>query len=175
MYAYSIKKERGEQQQQLNWILPLLIAITIGVCYQYLQLHKVSVKDRNAEMAFVADSKYADNEKFNKVLVELTEKEELAISPLADTSLTNAELKNIINTVCYPAWDAIELKLKATKNYSISPSMHTKADKLLEYIVYRREELIIRLKIIENGQQEALLQELDTVILKINKVVGELQ
>ncbi|MGG9971770.1 rhomboid family intramembrane serine protease [Ferruginibacter sp. SUN002] len=175
IYAYGIKKERGEQQQELNWIMPLVIILTLGISYQFLQMHKVSAKDRSAEEAFISDSKYADHEKFNQVLIELTEKEELAINPLADTTITNGELKNTINTVCYPAWDAIDLRLKATKNYKISPSMHKKADKLLEYVGYRKEELGIRLKMIEDGQTEELLQELDSVILKINKVVGELQ
>ena len=85
------------------------------------------------------------------------------------------ELKNKIDSLCYPLWAEAEIKLKSTSTYEVSPAMHAKADKLLEYIGLRKKELDIFIKMIDTGKQDELIPQLKEVRIAINNLVAELQ
>ncbi|UEG48956.1 rhomboid family intramembrane serine protease [Ferruginibacter lapsinanis] len=173
IYAYAIKKEKAEQN--LNWVLPAIILFTLGMAYEYLQLHKTSQEDRKTELAYIADAKYDDNEKFNDLLIGFSAIEDSAIAPLQDTTLNDPELKIKINSISYPSWKRVEAALEETKGYNISPAMHAKADRLLAYVMLREKELDVLLKIIDTGNQQEFIPELNEVRMKQKEATAELQ
>lgn len=154
LYVIAIKKEK--QNEKAVWVLPLVFAITIGGAYGYLQQNK-------------------DLGKFMVTYSEFSEIEEKAIAPLNDTTLTDPELKNKIDSLCYPLWAEAETKLKTANSYQVSPAMHTKADKLLEYVQLRKQELDIYIKLINGGKSEDLMPQLNEVRNNINSLVEQLQ
>lgn len=173
IYAFGIKKEK--QGQSVTWILPLVILVTLGAAYQYLQANKVSADQRKNELAYIKDAGYADNEKYNDILNSISVIEDSAIAPLRDTTITDAELKVKIETICYPAWKQIEEKLSITKGYDVSPILHTKSDKLLAYVQLRKQELDVLLEIINSGNQDGLIDRLNEVREKLRQAIADLQ
>jgi len=154
IYVLGIKKEK--QGQKLQWIVPAVVLLSLGIAYGYLQQNK-------------------DIGKFDAVLKEIEAIEEKAIAPLNDTTLTDPELKSKIDSLCYPLWISAETKLKATEQYDISATMHTRAAKLVEYAKLRKEELDIYLKLINTGKSEDLIPQLNDVRKRMNDLGSEIQ
>jgi rhomboid protease GluP len=173
IYVLGIKKEK--QGQKLQWIVPMVALLSVGAAYSYLQQNKISSENHDKILAGVKDAAYKDSEKFDAVLKEIEAIEEKAIAPLGDTTLTNPELKSKIDSLCYPMWNTAEVKLKATEQYDVSASMHTRAAKLLEYARLRKDELDIYLKMINTGKSEDLIPQLNDVRKKMNALGSEMQ
>jgi rhomboid protease GluP len=166
IYVFGIKKEK--QDQKLQWIVPLIVLLTIGGAYGYLNQNIVSDEQRKAELSALEGASFKDNDKFNAILQEVATIEEKAIAPINDTTLTNDELKNQIDSVSYPLWLTATTKLKATISFDISPKMHEKAGKLLQYVELRKQELDVYLKFINAENTEGFLPALNEVRRKIN-------
>lgn len=173
IYIFGIKKEK--QEQKTVWLVPVIVLLTIGGAYGYLEQNKTGVEDRNKILTEVKDAAYKDSDKFNTTLKEIAELETKAVAPLEDTTLTDQELKSKIDSVCYPLWEVAVSKLKPTTTYDVSEAMHTKAAKLLEYVELRKEELDILTKIINTGKSEELIPQLKDVRTKMNKIGEEMQ
>lgn len=173
LYVLAIKKEK--QNEKASWVLPLVVLLSIGGAYGYLQQNKMGTEDRNKIIADVKDAGFKDSEKFSAALDEFRTIEDKAVAPLNDTTLTDPELKNKIDSLCYPLWAEAEIKLKSTSTYEVSPAMHAKADKLLEYIGLRKKELDIFITMIDTGKQDELIPQLKEVRIAINNLVAELQ
>ena len=173
IYVFGIKKEKQNEKTAL--IVPLVLLLSIGGTYGYLQQNKKTTEQRAEAMAEIKEPVHKDTDKFKETLQEIASIENKAIAPLADTTLGDAELKNKIDSLSYPLWTDAETKLNATKDYDISAAMHTKADKLLEYIGLRKQELDVYLKFINIGNSEGLVPALNEVRNKINNLAEEMQ
>lgn len=173
IYAFGIKKEK--QQQQLQWIVPAVIIITLGIAYSYLQQNKVSAGERSATLQMLNNAVFKDNEKYNTAINEIAIIEDKATAPLADTTLTDSELKVKIANECLPLWKQAEEKLVLMQGYDVSATMKTKAQKLLDYIKLRRQELDVFNKMIETQQQQDLIPELNKVRDSINIIAAAIQ
>ncbi|MES2776659.1 MAG: rhomboid family intramembrane serine protease [Bacteroidota bacterium] len=171
LYVYGIKKEK--QGQKTPWIIAVLILITVGVAYGYLQQNSVSDTERREITNAVKTESYKDNSKFQTQLKSFDEFHSQARDYFSDTSLTDQDFKTKIAEVSLPAWKNAEEAIAATKAYDISPESHAKADKLLEYIGLRKEELEILKQMLAEGSTEDLLQKLETVRTKADAVYGE--
>jgi rhomboid protease GluP len=169
LYVYCIKKEKVGQK--LVWIIPALLLITAGATYGYLQQNKGDDTVRKQVVGEVKDASYKDNDKFQKSLKSFDEFHDSARSFFNDTTLTDEQYAIKIDEIAKPAWEKAEAVLIATKEYDISPQSHTKAEKLLEYIIIRRKELEILQRLIANvNDQEALLAQLKEVRAKADAV-----
>jgi len=173
IYVLGIKKEK--QGQELKWIVPAVVLLSLGIAYGYLQQNKTGSETRDKILTEVKDASYEDSEKFDAVLKEIEAIEEKAIAPLNDTTLTDPELKSKIDSLCYPLWISAETKLKATEQYDISASMHARAAKLVEYAKLRKEELDIYIKLITTGKSEDLIPQLNDVRKRMNDLGSEIQ
>ena len=173
LYAISIKKEKEEQKA--SWVLPLIVIATIGITAGYLSNHKGSDAERVTVLNELKGTSYADNEKYTKDLEEIGKIEDKAVDPLSDTTLTDAQLKSKIESECLPLWKQAEEKLNLMKGYDVAPNQKTKAEKLLEYVQLRKEELAIFNKRIDGGEEEKFIADLNTVRGKINKLALEIQ
>lgn len=172
LYAISIKKER--QEQKAAWVLPLIIIGTIGTAAFFLNSNKKPETDRAAVLTELRSAAYEDAEKYNEALNSLFAVEERAVTPLNDSTLTDPELKNKIETICIPAWAQFEDKLKRMQTYKVSPAMHQKTTKLLQYVALRKKELDVLTRMINTGEQQPLMPELNDVRNQLNELVAEI-
>jgi rhomboid protease GluP len=173
IYVFAIKKERMEQK--LQWIVPAVIILTLVIAFGYLEKNKVGDTVRTAALNEVKAAGYKDNDKYNAVLNEIVTIEDKAVTPLNDSTLTDPELKNKIETICFPLWSQAEDKIKKMQAYDVSPNMQKKVIKLLEYIQLRRKELEVLNKMIETQEQQSLIPALNEVRDSINALAAQIQ
>ena len=117
---------------------------------------------------------------WNRVKKDLKDKH--FISPLflpdileVDLAKWLAELKDKIETVCLPLWAQAEDKLKRMQAYKVSPNMQQKATKLLAYVELRRKELDVFNRMIDTGDQEKLIPELNGLRDEMNILAAEIR
>jgi len=173
IYAFGIKK--GKEEQKLNWIIPVVIIVTIAITVGYLQQHKVSAEERTEALNGVIASAYKDNDKYIAGLNEIYKIEDKAIAPLNDSTLTDEQRKEKIDSTSLPLWTQAEEKLNQMQSYDISTNTHLKTTKLLEYIALRKKEDDIIIKIIETKERESLIPELKEARENMNKIVKEIK
>jgi rhomboid protease GluP len=173
IYVFAMRKEK--QEQKLQWIIPVVIVLTIAGAYGYLEQHKLGTTERKITQADLKEGDYKDAEKFNTALQEVAALETKATAPLEDTTLTDPELKAQINSISYPLWEQAETKLKGTVAYEVSEIMHKKASKLLDYVALRKQELDIYLKIINAGSSAEFIRELNEARTKMNNIGAEIK
>lgn len=173
LYAIGIKKEK--QGEYVKWVLPAVLLISFGTVAGYLSSNKGPAENRTAVLNEIQSAGYPDSEEYNNRLAEISKIEDAAISPLSDTSLTDPELKRIIENQCFPQWAQAENKTRQMLTYKVSGNMHKKAEKLLDYISLRRKELGVFIKMIDTGEQENLIPELNKVREEIIRLVAEIQ
>jgi rhomboid protease GluP len=172
LYVIHIKKER--QEQKAAWVLPLIVIATIGSAAFFLSDNNKSDTERKAVLSEVRSADYEDAEKYNEALNAISALEDKAVDPLSDTTLTDPELKNKIQTVCGPAWAQVEDKLKRMETYKVSPAMHQKTTKLLEYVELRKKELDVFNRMINTGDQQTLIPELNDLRNQMNVLAVEI-
>jgi rhomboid protease GluP len=173
IYVFAIKKENQEQKPQ--WIVPAVIILTLGITFGYLEKNKVGDTVRTAALNEVKAAGYKDNDKYNAVLNEIVTIEDKAVTPLNDSTLTDPELKNKIETICFPLWSQAEDKIKKMQTYDVSPNMQKKVIMLLEYIKLRQKELGVLNKMIETQEQQSLIPVLNEVRDSINGLAAQIQ
>ncbi len=173
LYVINIKKEK--QDLKAGWVLPLILMFTITITIGYLNENKQTEANRHAALNEVRAADYADNEKYNTALNEISVIEDKAVAPLSDTTLTDPELKNKIETVCLPLWAQAEEKLKRMQAYKVSANMQKKTEKLLAYVDLRRKELDVFNRMIDTGEQEKLIPELNGLRDKMNALAEEIR
>ena len=173
LYAISIKREK--EDQKAAWVLPLILIATVGITAGYLSSNKGSDAERVSVLNELKGTSYADNEKYTKDLEEIGKIEDKAVDPLSDTTLTDAQLKSKMESECLPLWKQAEEKLYLMKGYDVAPNQKMKAEKLLEYVQLRKEELAIFNKRIDGGEEEKFITDLNAVRAKINKLALEIQ
>lgn len=142
LYVLGIKKEK--QNEKAAWVLPLVLLLSIGGAYGYLQQHKISQEQRIVELNRLQDQasidfdKYADNmNKFSDI-----ETNALKVYNSADSNISKTEYADLLK-LAIPNWDTAIALLKTTKSFSISETAHRRVDKLLEYAELRRKEFTL--------------------------------
>jgi rhomboid protease GluP len=168
IYTYGINKEK--QEQKLQWIVPLVVLVTLATAYGYLQNNKVADADRVAALNLVKSSSYKDNDNFDKRLNDFDKLHTQAIAIPNDSDLLDEKLRKKINDTGLPKWTEAEAVINTTKTYDISPESHAKADKVLEYIALHKNELEIIKQMIDAGKEDDLLPQLETVRAKADSV-----
>ncbi len=177
LYVYSIKKEKIGQK--LVWVIPALLLLTAAATYGYLQQNKGADTARNGVEYELEEVSYKDGKRFGSVLDDLSAIEEKALRPLTKDSLSEAEMKNLL-AEGRQLWDDGEKLLQSTANYNISANMHTRADKLLEYIQLRKKEYDLRisynnLEATDEATAEKIVQEIKENNKKIEQILEVLK
>lgn len=158
LYVYDIRKEK--QEQKLNWILPVVIVISIAIAYMYLQQNPVGSSERITALKEVKAGSYEDNDRFNEKLIEFDKIHQEAMNAVSDTAATYDQLhKNIIDTAL-PDMNKAQDMISKTKDYDLSPEAHNKAVKLLSYIELRKKEFEIMKTITETNKTDELMPQL---------------
>ena len=175
LFLYSIKKEKTGQK--LVWVLPVLLLITAGVTYCYLQQNKGEDTIRKQAVNEVKDASYKDNDKFRSNLIAFSDIEDKALAPLQNDSVSSSELVLNLQTAM-PLWDKAETLMTETDGFNISDQMHKKAGKLKEYIALRKKEnlLLADLNREIRGKDEANIRKgLEDIANSIDEVLKELK
>ena len=172
LYVIDIKKER--QNLKASWVLPSVLIITIAVTVGYLNSNKETGTARIIALNNVSAADYQDSEKYNEAINDISAIEDKAIAPLSDTTLSDAELKSTIETICIPLWAQAEDKLKRMQAYKVSPIMHQKTGKLLEYVALRKKELDVLNRMIDTGDQQKFIPELNSLRDQMNALAVEI-
>lgn len=172
LFAMAIKKEK--QQLHLNWVIPVVLVGTIGGSFLYLQQHKINGTERIAVQNELSASSFKDYEKYNSRLEEIRLLEEQAIAPLKDTSLSNEQLKNKFDSICKPALQQIETKLRLMQQYNVAGSKKKKAILFLEYVALRKNEIELFEKFIADNQEENFSTSLNLLRQKMGILVEEI-
>ena len=169
IYAHSIKKEKQEQQK-LQWIIPVVIVLTIIPAYEYLQKHKVSKDERTAALNELKEAAYKDADKFNEQLTAFDKINASVNDIVANDSLTDETLIKKIDQEGLPQWEQAERLIEQTANYDISPQAHAKAEKILQYIALRKKEFQLIRQITSTQANEGLRLQLDSIRIEAGKV-----
>jgi rhomboid protease GluP len=173
-FIYSVVLKQEKNEKKANWALPAVAICTIAAAVLYLQNNQATAAERNAAMTEIKGASYKDSEKFNDRLNEFGELEKKAISVFDNREITEEELKKQLQETAMPQWEQAETMLATTKSYDIPEEMHSKAAKLIEYIGLRKEELNLLIKMIDTGEQEKWVSELNQVREKMGTVIDEI-
>ena len=175
IYVYGIKKEK--EGQKLQWIVPLVVLLSIGGAYGYLLQNKVSAEQRTAELNALEGSSFADYDKFNSKEEEVYKLEKEAVNLINDSTINSSDemLKRLIQAKLL--WQKSETLIDETESYTVSDAMHKKAAKLYEYIQLREEQNKLLSVLNTSGQEkdEAAKKDLAINREKILKILDELK
>ncbi|MEO6547952.1 MAG: rhomboid family intramembrane serine protease [Ferruginibacter sp.] len=157
-YLLALTKEKNEQK--LQWLLPLVMIISIGIGYGYLGQHKMPVAERAGIIKAINAGKFEDNEKFISKLMKFDEIHALVDSTVYDTTLSNNDLVKNINEIALPKWSEATLLMNNTKKMNISPASHSKATMVLDYITLRTTEMNLMKEMIEKDKVDDMMAQL---------------
>lgn len=169
--VYSIKKEK--EKLPVAWMIPAIALLTVLITYVYLAQNKIPLAERTIAINELKTASYKDNEKFNKSLARFDEIHRVINDLVGDTSFTDEIFKNKIDTIGFPQLQQAAQLISASNKYDISPASHKKADKLLQYIALRKNELELLKQMIETKNTDELMPQLNNIRTKSNVVFEE--
>ena len=171
LYVFGIKKEK-QDEQKIKWIIPVLLLLTAGSAFGYLQQHKVSADERTVILNELKVADYKDNARFNEKLDEFDAIHKSINEVLSDTTITNPQLLEKIDGL-NDQWKKAAALITATNNYDIAPASHARAQKLLQYIALRQEELPLLKQMAETNNND-LMPQFNETRTKANALFEEL-
>lgn len=172
LYMLSLKKEK--EGESLTWVMPLVILGSISVAVFYLNNQKANPDERNAILKEIAATDFADNEKYNTEFNNFADAEEQALT-MFNEKLSDAEVLNKIETVSLPAWEKAESSLRQMKTFNVSKNKHLRTAKLLEYVQLRKKEARMIKRMINTGEVENLIPQLEKIRVDMNRNMEEIQ
>ncbi len=173
-FVYSVAIRQEKQERKAVWAVPAVAVITIAAAVFFLQNNQAPAAERDAAILEIKGASYKDSEKFIDRLNEFRGLEKKAVAIFDNREMTDEEFKKQIQETAMPLWEQAETMLTKTKNYDIPEEMHTRAAKLIEYIGLRKEELNLLIKMIDTGEQEKWMPELNEVREKILAIIDEI-
>ncbi|MEO6730219.1 MAG: rhomboid family intramembrane serine protease [Ferruginibacter sp.] len=171
-YLFAIKKEK--EQQKVQWVLPLVIVISIAATFTYLEQNKLAPKERAEMLHALEAAAYEDNDRFVGKLTKFDELNQLADSAVNDNSISNEEQLKRIDEIGLPKMAEATVVINSTKKMNISPTSHKKAGLLLEYIELRKAEMELMRQLIETKEEEKITPQLNTNRAKADALFQEL-
>jgi hypothetical protein len=100
LYVLAVKKEK--QDQPAGWMVPLILLLTAGGSFFYLQQHKSTGEERNKIMSELKSAGYKDNEKFDNSYQQFIEMQDKALAVLGDTTITDEVRDNKLKETSLP-------------------------------------------------------------------------
>ncbi len=173
LYVFGIKKEK--QEQKVQWLVPVIVLLTIGGAYGYLQQNKIGSENRDKILTELKDlTTYKDSEKFNDKYNEFVDLQDKALPVLYDSTLKGDAYGKKLDETVMPLWEKAEALANEMKTMNVNETMLKKAQNVLEYVQLRKQELAIRKERITNESDSLLIQQ-NGVVDKINSIVEKLR
>lgn len=173
IYAFGIKKEK--QEQKLQWLVPVIVLLTIGSAYGYLNQNKMISANRKKILEEVKEATaYNDADKFETNYKEFVQLQKDAIKIMYDSTLEGEVYIKQLKDVAIPKWEKSETLMKETKTMDISDAKHQIADNVIEYIELRKQEIAIKQEMVTNNS-DSVINKNNEVIDKINAILEKLK
>ncbi len=170
LFYYGIKKEK--QGQTAMWPIPLVLFLTVGGMFLYLQTHHGSQKLRDSVLVEIKSAGFKDNEKFQDAIKRFSGIEFRAMQPMQDTTITEQKRASQIKDVSIPEWEKGETLANEMQSYTVSDELKQKAAILQEYVSLRKQECSIMVETINNHTE--IPTSLNEVRVKIRKLIEKL-
>ncbi len=170
LFVISIKKEKGGLKAA--WILPLIIATTIGTAFLYLEKNKQDGATRKEILSEINESKFKDTEKFNTSYNEFVEIQKIAVAVVYDSTLDKSNKKNKITSEVFQEWDKADSILKNMQNMDVGKAKKDKATVIIKYIALRKEEALNFIDYI--NEKAGAVEKLDSTRANINQIMETL-
>ncbi len=174
-FVFAIKKEKYNGEN-IKWLLPVVILVTIAITALYLQLHPVDNTNRTELLGELNESSYKDYDKYAGSLKTFDQIHKAALEIMDDSSKKGNKRIDEITYQLLPKWEQATQLIVATNNYEISGKAHIKASKILNYIILRKKESeLLREMAVENPsiivemQQKELKQKAEKLFEEITK------
>ena len=171
-YLFAIKKEKEEQKAQ--WVLPLVVLLSIVATITYLEEHKLPTTERTEMINEINAGAYGDHDRFIAKLTKFDELNQLVDSTVNDNTISNEEQLKRIEEIGLPKLAEATVVISSTKKMNISPASHKKAELLLEYIELRKAEMGLMRQLIETKDEEKFNPQIITNREKANALFQEL-
>jgi len=154
IYFPGLKK--GVEENKNLFSAFAITAATIAFAWIYLNGASSSLTESQVKEArnLIQITAYKDGEKLIEKINEVAAIEEIALAPLNDTTLSNAELAKKLNEISVKEWDKAAAILAEAKNYRISERDKKQVELLTGYVLARKEEIKIIERIAEAEKQE---------------------
>ncbi len=151
-YLFAINKEK--EQQKVQWVLPLVIVISIVTAFAYLEQHKLPSTERAEILNAINAGVYEDNDRFIAKLTKFDELNQLVDSTVNDNTISNDQQLKQIKEIGLPKLAEATVVISSTKKMNISPASHKKAELLLQYIELRKAEMGLLLQLFETKNEQ---------------------
>ncbi len=171
LFVIAIKKEK--EGLKTAWILPIIILVTIGSSFFYLQKNEASQSARKEILSELSEIKYKDNDLFDKKLETFIKYEEDAINVINDSTLSNESKKIKIENIAIPLWEKSDSLFSSIDKMDLGEVRMKKGKALLSYIKLRKEEAFAFINIL-SGKPNAQVQ-FDSLENKINQIANQLK
>ncbi|MGC4100985.1 rhomboid family intramembrane serine protease [Ferruginibacter sp.] len=173
IYVFALLRER--EGQRLLWITSLVLVITAGAAYAYLQQNEVPEIQRSRALKEAETLGFKDVEQFNTKLGEVAQMVDEAMAPLQDTALNSAALKVKISQTSFPMLAMATTNLQQMQRYDVPDKMKQKTALLLNYIQWRRKQLDLYNKMGEPGSADNFVPALKQINDSVSALMLQLQ
>jgi rhomboid protease GluP len=170
IYITGIKKEK--QDLRAGWMIPVILFITAGIAFFYLQQHKSSLEERSQVLNEIKNAGYKDTEKFRSDYKQFVELQDTAMAAWKDTTILEYVRSKQLIEKSLPVWNNAETLAKEMQSFDVSDQLHKNTANILLYIQLRKQEIDIFDKVINN---KADISQLIEIRKKITKVVEMLK
>ena len=171
LFVIGIKKEKGGLKA--IWVLPFIIATTIGITFLYLEKNKQDGATRKEILLEINESKFKDTEKFNTAYNEFVEIQKTAVAVVYDSTLDKSNKKNKITSEVFQEWDKAESILKNMQNMDVGKAKKDKATVIIKYIALRKEEALNFIDYL--NEKAGAVEKLDSTRVNINQIMETLK
>ena len=178
IYVLAIRKEK--ERQKMQWIIPLVIVLTIGAAYGYLEQNTIAKENRDRALLEVKDASYKDKDKLDEMINKSSVFEDSAIALLntnpSDSISRTAYAERLDRAVSF--WSKAESAMQSTESLSLSNASHIKANKFLEYIQLRKKEssLLHDLNKVSEEEEDATTKKnLEETEASLRKILEEIK
>lgn len=171
LYYMTMKGENAEKKKVT--IIAAVAILTVVATFFYLENKKETSETRNKAQSEIDIYGYKDADKFNEKYNSIIDMQKRALVPLQDTSLTDDQLTEKLNSISLPEWENADRVVKELKTYNVSEKAKKKAKVMQQYIDFRKEQIRLILKLITE-KDEKINKELIELNNKISQAINEL-
>lgn len=172
-YMFAITKEKAEQPP-LQWLVPVIVILSVGISAYYLQENKKPISGRKAILSEMNAGTYKDNDRFNAKLTEFDKIQANIDLAIGDSNLNFEQLAIAIDQTALPQYEQAASLIRSTSGYDISPAAHAKASLLLKYIDLKKQEMGLMKQICITKKTEELMPQLNAIRDTANNTFQEL-
>jgi rhomboid protease GluP len=175
-YIFVLARKKESKDFKMNWLAPVIAIFTIVLTFFYLQKNKNDGKERASIIDEINShsGNYKDLDKYDIEMNNFAKLEENAVTFLDDTTLSDDDLKNKIETIALPNWQKTNEIVAKINKYDVSPALLQRAKILGEYVGFRIKESNAMLQYLSGKNAEIAIDSLNDARKNISLLVEQL-